>query len=201
MNFNEYKKKVLGCYIGKSVGGTLGMPFEGEIGTREISYYDPVPTEMLPNDDLDLQVVNLETILRTGLPVSRYNVGEIWLHHMEDSAPDEYGVAIANHKLGVRAPLFKGELRINLRAYAVFFVRDKAGIVKIINHGVKIVADTASVLPIFNEKFIKRLDGGSVAIEKFLFVHALAKIVNFFHNTLPFRALSRFFPLIFLEKY
>ena len=105
MNFYQYKKKVMGAYIGKSVGGTLGMPFEGEIGTREISYYDPVPTEMLPNDDLDLQVVNLETILRTGLPISRYNVGEIWLHHIEDSAPDEYGVAIANHKLGIKAPL------------------------------------------------------------------------------------------------
>ena len=105
LDFDSYKKKVLGCYIGKSVGGTLGMPFEGDTGTREISYYDPVPTEMLPNDDLDLQVVNLETILRTGLPISRYNVGEIWLHHMEDSAPDEYGVAISNHRIGLRAPL------------------------------------------------------------------------------------------------
>lgn len=103
--FEEYKKKVLGCYIGKSVGGTLGMPFEGDTNTRTITYYDPVPTEMLPNDDLDLQIVNLETILRTGLPVSRYNVGEIWLHHMEDSAPDEYGVAISNHRIGLRAPL------------------------------------------------------------------------------------------------
>lgn len=103
--FDEYKKKVLGCYIGKSVGGTLGMPFEGDTNTRSISYYDPVPTEMLPNDDLDLQIVNLETILRTGLPISRYSVGEIWLHHMEDSAPDEYGVAISNHRIGLRAPL------------------------------------------------------------------------------------------------
>ena len=105
LSFREYKEKVLGCYIGKSVGGTLGMPFEGDTSTRTITYYDPVPTEMLPNDDLDLQIVNLETILRTGLPISRLNIGEIWLHHMEDSAPDEYGVAISNHRIGLRAPL------------------------------------------------------------------------------------------------
>ncbi len=105
LDFELYKKKVYGCFIGKSVGGTLGMPFEGKLKVNPVTYYDPVPTEMVPNDDLDLQVVNLETLLRTGLPVSRHHIGEIWLHHMEDSAPDEYGVAIANHKLGLRAPL------------------------------------------------------------------------------------------------
>ncbi len=105
MHFETYKKQVYGCFMGKSVGGTLGMPFEGKLQTHEVTYYDPVPTEMLPNDDLDLQVVNLETLLRTGLPVSRHHIGEIWLHHMEDSAPDEYGVAISNHKIGLRAPL------------------------------------------------------------------------------------------------
>lgn len=105
LDFKTYKNKVYGCFIGKSVGGTLGMPFEGDTSTREISYYDPVPTKMLPNDDLDLQVVNLETLLRTGLPVSRFNVGEIWTHHIEDSAPDEYGVAISNYNIGLRAPL------------------------------------------------------------------------------------------------
>lgn len=105
LDFTIYKEKVYGCFIGKSVGGTLGMPFEGDTSTREIHYYDPVPTTMLPNDDLDLQVVNLETLLRTGLPVSRFNVGEIWTHHIEDSAPDEYGVAISNYHIGLRAPL------------------------------------------------------------------------------------------------
>lgn len=105
LDFELYKKKVNGCFTGKSVGGTLGMPFEGKVAVNPISYYDPVPTEMLPNDDLDLQVVNLEILLRTGLPVSRHHIGEIWLHHMEDSAPDEYSVAIANHKLGLHAPL------------------------------------------------------------------------------------------------
>ena len=83
LNFEAYKKKVFGCFVGKSVGGTLGMPFEGQLEVKPVTYYDPVPTEMVPNDDLDLQVVNLETLLRTGFPVSRHHIGEIWLHHME----------------------------------------------------------------------------------------------------------------------
>ena len=105
IDFDTYKKKVYGAYVGKSVGGTLGMPFEGSLDSRTLSYYDPVPDKMLPNDDLDLQVINLETLLSTGFPVSRLRIGSIWLNHLEDSAPDEYGVAIANHKAGLRAPI------------------------------------------------------------------------------------------------
>lgn len=105
LNFDEYKEKVKSCFIGKTVGGTLGMKFEGDCNINEVTYYDPVPDTMLPNDDLDLQVVNLETILRTGLPVCRYHIGEIWKHHIADSAPDEYGVAISNHALKINAPL------------------------------------------------------------------------------------------------
>ena len=56
MNYpvSEYRKKVRGCFIGKSVGGTLGMPFEGNLNVNEVTYYDPVPTSMVANDDLDL---------------------------------------------------------------------------------------------------------------------------------------------------
>ena len=110
LNFEEYTKKVIGCFVGKSVGGTLGMKYEGDRNTHNVTFYDPVPDKMLPNDDLDLQVVALETILRTGLPVCRYNLGETWKYHMEDSAPDEYGVAISNNRIGIHAPL-SGQFR------------------------------------------------------------------------------------------
>lgn len=103
--FEEYRKKVEGCFLGKSVGGTLGMRYEGDLGTHDITYYDPVPDKMLPNDDLDFQVVNLETLLRTGLPVCRFHLGELWKYHVADSAPDEYGVSISNHALKLYAPL------------------------------------------------------------------------------------------------
>ena len=105
ISFEQYKKKVKGAFIGKTVGGTLGIPYEGDIRVNQVTYYNPVPTKMLANDDLDLQVLNLEILLHKGLPVSRLNIADIWLKHILDSAPDEYGVAIANHKLGINAPL------------------------------------------------------------------------------------------------
>ena len=105
IDYEAYKKKVHGCFMGKSIGGTLGMPFEGDLSTHHITYYDPVPTEMLPNDDLDLQVVHLETIMRTGFPVCRYHLGEVWKQHISDFAPDEYGPARSNHRNKIYAPV------------------------------------------------------------------------------------------------
>ena len=105
IDFETYKKKVRGCYVGKCVGGTLGMKFEGTRRYSEVTYYDPIPDKMLPNDDLDLQVVNLETVLRTGLPICRYYIGEMWKYHIADHAPDEYAVGVSNHALMLNAPL------------------------------------------------------------------------------------------------
>ena len=114
-SFEDYRKKVIGCFVGKCVGGTLGMKYEGQIQPNTVTYYDPVPTTMVPNDDLDLQVVNLETVLRTGLPVSRYKLAETWRDHISDGAPDEYGVAISNQRIKIGAPL-SGKYRNKMNA-------------------------------------------------------------------------------------
>jgi ADP-ribosylglycohydrolase len=101
--FDEYRRKVLGCWLGKAVGGTLGGPWEGKEGPLDLTFYDPVPSEMLPNDDLDLQVVWLETIRRRGLPVDRRSLADAWLDHIH-MWPDEYGVACRNLAQGVFPP-------------------------------------------------------------------------------------------------
>lgn len=105
IDFNLYNEKVRGCFVGKSVGGTLGMKYEGNLNYQEVTYYNPVPDKMIPNDDLDLQVINLESILRSGLPVSRYYLGEIWKYHIADHAPDEYAVTVSNYVSKINAPL------------------------------------------------------------------------------------------------
>lgn len=105
LNFNTYNKKVRGCFVGKSVGGTLGMKYEGNLNFNEVTYYNPVPTKMIPNDDLDLQVVNLERIMNSGLPVCRYYLGECWKYNIADHAPDEYAIAVSNNALKIFAPL------------------------------------------------------------------------------------------------
>ena len=102
--FSIYREKVLGCWLGKAVGGTLGGPVEGKPGPLALDFYEPVPTEMMPNDDLDLQVVWLETLRQTGLPVERHSLSKAWLDHIL-LWPDEYGVAWRNLTRGLAAPL------------------------------------------------------------------------------------------------
>lgn len=102
--YDSYLKKLYGCFTGKAVGGTLGMPMEGYIGTKNITYYNPVPTSMVANDDLDLQVIWVEVIRRCGLPVNRRDLADGWLRHMK-ALPDEYGVVIRNLKTGLFPPL------------------------------------------------------------------------------------------------
>ena len=104
IDVNAYREKVLGCWLGKAVGGTLGGPYEGQDGPLALTYYDPVPDRMLPNDDLDLQVVWLETIRRHGLPVDRRTLADAWLAHVH-LWPDEYGVACRNLAQGLYPPL------------------------------------------------------------------------------------------------
>ena len=52
----DYRRRVMGCWLGKAVGATLGMPYEGNDGPLGLTFYNPVPTTMLSNDDLELQI-------------------------------------------------------------------------------------------------------------------------------------------------
>jgi ADP-ribosylglycohydrolase len=102
---SNFRERVMGCWLGKAVGGTLGMPFEGLDGPLDLDFYRPVPTEMLPNDDLDLQVVwacvldNMDEVR-----VDRHVLARAWLDHV-DFPWDEYGVALRNLKNGLKPPL------------------------------------------------------------------------------------------------
>ena len=105
MNKEEYKKKVMGCWLGKAVGGTLGQPYEGCDGPLSLDYYNPIPTDMIPNDDLDLQVLWAYVLNQMESPVVDRDIfAGAWLNHV-DFPWDEYGVAIRNLRNGIRPPL------------------------------------------------------------------------------------------------
>lgn len=94
----------MGCWLGKAVGGTLGQPYEGCDGPLDLTYYNPVPTDMIPNDDLDLQVLWACTLNDMKQPVvDRDILACAWLKHV-DFPWDEYGVAIRNLRNGIPAP-------------------------------------------------------------------------------------------------
>lgn len=101
MQNNLLRYKMIGGLLGKAVGGTLGTPYEGCRGPLKLKYYDPVPEKMLPNDDLDLQIL-WACKLRdewNGI-LSCANLSEAWVNCVAFPF-DEYGIAIRNIKLGL----------------------------------------------------------------------------------------------------
>lgn len=103
-NIKDYRLKVRACWLGKTIGGTLGMPFEGKDGPFCLDYYQPIPSEMMPNDDLDLQVLWAYILRKMDCPkVDSRVLAEAWLRHV-NFPMDEYGLAIRNLKLGLYPP-------------------------------------------------------------------------------------------------
>jgi len=100
----NYRGKMLGCWLGKSVGGVLGTPFEGRPAVNDIHYYDPLPEKSLPNDDVELQVMYACALSKMETPVvNRETLADIWLKHMDFNV-DEYAVALYNLRRGIRPP-------------------------------------------------------------------------------------------------
>ena len=100
-----YRDKVLGCWLGKAIGGTLGQPHEGQDGPLDLTFYDPVPDEAIPNDDLDLQVVWALAIGRKSEPrVDRNVLARAWQAHVKFPW-DEYGAALRNMANGIEPPV------------------------------------------------------------------------------------------------
>ncbi|MEU2673963.1 ADP-ribosylglycohydrolase family protein [Streptomyces sp. NPDC007164] len=98
------REAVLGCWLGKAIGGTLGQPFEGLDGPLAATFYEPVPTEMVPNDDLDLQVVWACVLAEQAEPsVTSSALAAAWTTHVEFPF-NEYGVAKRNLREGILPP-------------------------------------------------------------------------------------------------
>ena len=83
MKFSDYKDRVRACWLGKNIGGTLGGPFEGYRGVFDITYYTHrLEDGVLPNDDLDLQLVWLIAAEAFGKAVTSEVLGEYWLTYI-----------------------------------------------------------------------------------------------------------------------
>lgn len=102
---SELYKKIKACWLGKNIGGTLGMPYEGKDGPFSLEYYNPIPKNVVPNDDLDLQILWVCFLNEMSQPeVSRYILAEAWKKHVKFPF-DEYAVAIKNLSLGIEPPM------------------------------------------------------------------------------------------------
>lgn len=105
ITFDDFKKKVEGCWTGKNIGGTLGAPFECKRGVFDITYYtQDLNGEPLPNDDLDLQLIWLNAVERYGRSINSSILGEYW-HSFVVPNWGEYGAGKNNMRMGIVPPL------------------------------------------------------------------------------------------------
>lgn len=101
---NNFKEKVFGMWLGKAIGGTLGMPWEGCSSPLSLTFYTPEPTEMMPNDDLDLQILwACKLATDWDGKINRQRFAEAWRDCVRFPF-DEYGVALRNIALGLKPP-------------------------------------------------------------------------------------------------
>ena len=101
---SEYADRVMGGWLGKNVGSTLGGPYEGRTEPTGLSFYDPVPVQPSANDDLDLELLWLHALEEHGIGLTSADLAAEWLAHMRYPW-DEYGYATFNLRRGINPPL------------------------------------------------------------------------------------------------
>ena len=111
IRFNKVslQDKIKACWIGKNLGGTIGGPYECSREILDIKGFVTKEGEVIPNDDLDLQLIWLKAMEERGpKAVDEKVLGEYWLQYVMPNW-NEYGVGKSNMREGFIPPL-AGEL-------------------------------------------------------------------------------------------
>ena len=106
MNYerNEYRNRVLGCFLGKNAGGTLGMRDEWHRRINHVTYYThEITGEPLPNDDMDIQLVWLIALEEKGIHIDARTLGDYWMYYVTPHWA-EYGNCKINMRMGIQPP-------------------------------------------------------------------------------------------------
>ena len=103
MTYEQYLDKVYGCFLGKTVAGTMGAPYEGIKMPLELAFKPEMINTMLPNDDLDLQVLWLDVVKKYGENFSSYDLQKCFCENC-DYSPGEYAIMRKNYEKGIYPP-------------------------------------------------------------------------------------------------
>ncbi len=98
----RYMDKIWGCWLGKCLGGAIGMPFEG-VPFPVFLKEEDIFIRDVPNDDLELQLVWMDAIRRYGTELTSRKLADSWLNKIQHGC-DEYSIAIHNMKHGILPP-------------------------------------------------------------------------------------------------
>ena len=102
---DEYRDKVFACWLGKNIGGTLGAPYESRKYVNNLTFYNPVPKNPTPNDDLDLQLIWLQMLEEKGVPPRLPDFAEYWRKYLSAYPWNEYGFCMRNLERGLMPPV------------------------------------------------------------------------------------------------
>ena len=120
----EYRKKVLGCWMGKNIGGTVGAPYEWKRQINNIDFYtQKLEGEAQPNDDLDIQLLWLIAMEEKGVDLDAHLLGEYWVMYVTPHWA-EYGNAKINMRTGITPPM-SGYLNNSYRDSNGSFIRSE----------------------------------------------------------------------------
>ncbi len=104
ITYNEYLDRVYGCWLGKCVSGTIGAPYEGAKELFEFNYDPAMIASMLPNDDLDLQILWLHVLEQKGVAFTTMDLAKAFAE-LCPYAPGEYATFRRNYRLGIMPPV------------------------------------------------------------------------------------------------
>ena len=114
LNTASFRDKVYACWVGKNIGGTMGAPYEGKREYLDIHGFSTAEGVVLPNDDLDLQLVWLHAVEQLGpRAIDAATLGEFWLSYIVPHW-NEYGLGKNNMIRGLLPPL-SGDYENNWR--------------------------------------------------------------------------------------
>lgn len=103
MNYETYSDKVFGCYLGKSIGGSFGAPFEGVKQKLNVAFDFDITQKILMNDDLDLQVLFFQGVKKYGKNVNSDVLAKLFYSGYPMS-PGEYAYFKKNFERGINPP-------------------------------------------------------------------------------------------------
>jgi hypothetical protein len=103
LSFERYLDQVMGGWLGKCIGGTVGARFEGDKSWIEIDPADMFPPIVPANDDLDLQVLWLKVLEEKGPALTSDDLAIAWLEGCWYPY-NEYGIFRRNWTLGLHPP-------------------------------------------------------------------------------------------------